>query len=217
MRGRRVASALVGLGMATAVAGCAQQPTHRVAENSVWVAESASAPSSPSVTPTASRTTSPTASPTASPAATKRATPAPPPKSPQVAESLVFTAKTVDGKTIRGASLAGKPAVLWFWTPWCPLCHDQVPDVQDAARRFAGKVNVVGVAGMDSAGPIKKFVSEQGIGTFPNVCDESGAVWKHFQVTSQGTYVLIDAAGKIRHRGYLDGESLRNRIAKLSA
>ena len=92
-----------------------------------------------------------------------------------------------------------------------------MPDVQSASRQFAGKVNVVGVAGLDSAGPIKKFVSEHEIGSFTNVSDESGAVWEHFQVKSQSTYVLIDATGKVRYRGYLDGNSLRSRIAKLSA
>jgi peroxiredoxin len=135
---------------------------------------------------------------------------------PAVTGPLAFTGKTVDGRTFNGASLAGKPTVVWFWTPWCPLCHDQVPDVREASRRFAGKVNIVGVGGLDSAGPIKKFVSEQKIGTFPNVCDESGAVWKHFQVTQQSTYVLVDAKGKIPYRGYLDGNSLQSRLAKMS-
>jgi peroxiredoxin len=197
--------------MAAAVTGCAEQPINRVADDSVWVAQSPSTQPPPPVVPTIS----PTASPTASAVAPKPATTTSP-KARPVAESLAFTAKTVDGKAFKGASLAGKPTVLWFWTPWCPLCHDQVPDVQDAARRFAGKVNVVGVGGLDKAGPIRNFVSEQNIGSFPNVCDESGAVWKHFQVTSQSTYVLIDATGKVRYRGYLDGGSLRSRVAKLS-
>ena len=212
MRGRWVASALVGLILAIAATGCAEQPVNRVAEDSVWVAGSASTPPQPSAPPTAS----PTASPTVSAVVTKPAA-TPPPRTQPVAESLAFTAKTVDGKTFKGASLAGKPTVLWFWTPWCPTCSGQVPDVQDTARRFAGKVNVIGVAGLDKAGPIRKFVDEHNVGMFPNVCDESGAVWKHFQVKSQSTYVLLDATGKVRYRGYLDREGLRSRVAKLSA
>jgi hypothetical protein len=30
-----------------------------------------------------------------------------------------FAGTTVEGKPFSGASLAGKPTVLWFWAPWC--------------------------------------------------------------------------------------------------
>jgi hypothetical protein len=32
-------------------------------------------------------------------------------------QQLQFAAKTVDGRDFSGQSLAGKPAVLWFWAP----------------------------------------------------------------------------------------------------
>jgi peroxiredoxin len=208
MRGRRVASALMALGILGVAAGCAKEPINRVAADRSLVAESAPPSPEPSVPATAP--------PTPSPVAPKPAATTQPPKAPAVPTSLNFTGKTVDGKVFRGASLAGKPTVLWFWTPWCPLCHGQVPDVQDAARRFAGKVNVIGVGGLDSAEPIRKFVAEQNTGSFPNVCDDKGTVWKHFGVKQQGTYVLIDKTGKVRHTGYLDGNSLNSRLAKLS-
>jgi len=204
---RRLAFALVALGILGVAAGCAKEPINRVASDRSLVTEST--PTSPPPPPTPSPTPIPTVVPT-KPAA-------PPPKAPPVAQTINFTAKTVNGKTFQGASLAGKPTVLWFWTPWCPTCHGQVPDVQAAARRFAGKANIIGVGGLDSAEPIRKFVTEENTGSFPNVCDDKGAVWKRFGVTQQGTYVLLDAAGKVRYKGYLDGGSLQSRIAKLSA
>jgi peroxiredoxin len=212
VRRRYVTSALVVLGM-LAMAGCTQQPVSRVADNRVLPPASPALPS-PSVTPT--WTPPPVPSTTASAPTARPAAPASPRKTPAVTGALAFTGRTVGGRTFNGASLAGKPTVLWFWTPWCPLCHGQVPDVQDASRRFGAKVNVVGVGGLDGADPIRTFVSEQHIDMFPNVSDTSGAVWKHFEVTQQGTYVLIDAKGKIQHRGYLDGDSLRDRLAKMS-
>src|SRR5262245_51367834 len=53
---------------------------------------------------------------------------------PRVPEQLDFTAQTIDGKQFSGASLAGKPAVLWFWAPWCPKCQAEAPTIADAAR-----------------------------------------------------------------------------------
>lgn len=38
------------------------------------------------------------------------------------ASLFAFTATTVDGKPFDGMSMAGKPTVLWFWAPWCPIC-----------------------------------------------------------------------------------------------
>ena len=32
-------------------------------------------------------------------------------------DRLDFTGTTVDGAPFNGASLAGRPAMLWFWTP----------------------------------------------------------------------------------------------------
>src|SRR4051812_29119099 len=58
-----------------------------------------------------------------------------------------FTGTTVDGKPFSGASLAGRPTVLWFWAPWCPTCLQQAPGVREAFKRSSGDVNFLGVAG----------------------------------------------------------------------
>lgn len=42
-------------------------------------------------------------------------------------DRLNFTATTLGGAPFNGASLQGKPAVLWFWTPWCPYCNAEAP------------------------------------------------------------------------------------------
>ena len=37
---------------------------------------------------------------------------------PSSATTLDFNATTVSGDPFDGASLDGKPTVLWFWAPW---------------------------------------------------------------------------------------------------
>ena len=66
-----------------------------------------------------------------------------------VPATLQFRAETVDGRPFSGASLAGKPVVLWFWAPWCPTCRSQIPQVQDLAARYGDRVGVVGVGSLD--------------------------------------------------------------------
>lgn len=132
-----------------------------------------------------------------------------------VAERLRFTATTVDGATFNGASLAGRPVVLWFWAPWCPTCGAEAPQVSRLAARFAGRVSVVGVAGLDKLDAMRWFVARAGVSGLTNLADESGAVWRRFGVTAQATYVLLDGAGNVAYRGFLDGAELADRAAGL--
>jgi thiol-disulfide isomerase/thioredoxin len=48
-------------------------------------------------------------------------------------DRLQFTGTTLSGAPFSGASLVGKPAVLWFWTPWCPFCNAEAPNVSQVA------------------------------------------------------------------------------------
>jgi thiol-disulfide isomerase/thioredoxin len=129
---------------------------------------------------------------------------------------LTFTVATLDGGTFDGRSLAGKPAVLWFWAPWCPTCAAQAPHVRQVAARYAGKVTVVGVAGLDEVAAMHRFVELTKVDTIAHVADEQGVVWRRFGVTAQSTYVLLDASGTIVHRGYLDDADLDRILAQLA-
>ncbi|WP_434587207.1 redoxin domain-containing protein [Streptomyces sp. A5-4] len=122
-----------------------------------------------------------------------------------VPEALRFTGTTLDGEPFDGATLAGKPAVLWFWAPWCPKCKAQGPETAKVAAEFKGKVNVVGVAGLDQPEAMKKFVSSTKIDGFPNLSDEPGTIWKKFEITEQSTYIVLDKDGKTVFTGVLPG------------
>jgi thiol-disulfide isomerase/thioredoxin len=133
-----------------------------------------------------------------------------------VPEALRFTGTTIDGKPFDGATLAGKPTVLWFWAPWCPKCQAQGPETAEVAKEFAGKANVVGVAGLDKPAAMKDFVASAKAGAFPNLSDEPGDIWKKFEITQQSTYVLLDKDGKTVFTGNLPaGKGLADKVGKL--
>jgi thiol-disulfide isomerase/thioredoxin len=109
---------------------------------------------------------------------------------------LRFAGTTVDGKPFKGETLADKPTVLWFWAPWCGTCQGQAAQTAKLAAKYKGKVNFLGVAGLDKTDPIKGFVKAQKVGNFPHLNDQKGAVWKKFGVTQQSSYVMLDKDGK---------------------
>lgn len=127
--------------------------------------------------------------------------------------TLAFTGTTVDGNAFDGASLAGKPTVLWFWAPWCSTCRAQAGGVADLAQRFEGKVNVVGVGGLSEDSDVRAF-AEKVVGP-THLMDNPGEVWRHFGVTAQSTYVVLDADGKIVEKGYLDDDALVDKVEQL--
>ncbi len=145
------------------------------------------------------------------PAPTKSA-PKPAPK--PVPQKLRFTAETVDGKKFSGASLAGKPAMIWFWAPWCSNCQAEAPAISKAAKD--SRVQFVGVAAQDQVPAMQDFVQRFDLGSFPHVADTDAAVWKRFGVTYQPAYAFVSSTGDIEvETDILSDQELLDRVAAL--
>ncbi|MFP5253797.1 MAG: redoxin family protein [Actinomycetes bacterium] len=127
---------------------------------------------------------------------------------------LRFESETIDGSSFDGRSLAGKPTVFWFWAPWCPTCRAQAPGVSRIAEEYGGRVNVVGVGGLSDAGDIRDFATQ--VDGPLHLVDEDGALWRHFGVTAQSTYLVLDADGAIVADGYLDDHVLAAQVDELA-
>ncbi|MBV7697540.1 redoxin domain-containing protein [Streptomyces sp. TRM70350] len=133
-----------------------------------------------------------------------------------VPQALRFTGTTVDGKPFDAATLAGRPTVLWFWAPWCPTCKAQGPETAKVAEQFEGQAHVIGVAGLDTPQAMKDFVGDTGVGTFPNLADEAGDIWKKFEITQQSVYVILDKDGRTVFTGSLPaGKGLAGKVGPL--
>jgi thiol-disulfide isomerase/thioredoxin len=168
------------------------------------------APSAPEVEPTTAVESVATSPSTAAPS--RSAPTDTPSRTAKVPATLRFTSTTVDGKRFEGSSLAGKPVLLWFWAPWCPTCRGQVAQVQEIASDHRGDVSVVGVGSLDDADAIRAFA--RGFTDVTHLADESGVVWKHFGITQQSSFVLLDASGaKVFSAGYGGSDELDERVA----
>jgi thiol-disulfide isomerase/thioredoxin len=128
---------------------------------------------------------------------------------------LAFTATTLDGKPFNGMTLSGRPTVLWFWAPWCPICLQEAPGVRVAVSRYGDRVNIVGVAGLDKTAAMPEFVRLARVAMMTHIADETGVVWKRFGIASQAVFVFLDASGQVTFRGRLESDEVPDRIAAL--
>ncbi|WP_203337787.1 TlpA family protein disulfide reductase [Nocardioides limicola] len=127
---------------------------------------------------------------------------------------LDFTGATLAGEEFSGASLAGSPAVLWFWAPWCPTCRAQIPNLTSLAAEYGDRVSFVGVGGLASEDDITQLAGS--IDHLVHLIDLDGDVWRHFGVTAQSTYEVIDADGRIVSSGFLTDADLNTLVADLA-
>ncbi len=195
---RRLLATAAALGVALALAGCGS------ATSSIAAGDPASAAG-----PT--RSPDPTASGTVGTATTGKTTAGTP-------EVLRFRARTVDGAEFDGASLAGKPVVLWFWAPWCTICRGEAPDVAAIAKEFGGRVQFVGIAGLGPVSDMQQFVSQTKTGGFTHLADVDGSIWNRFGIAAQPAFVFIRADGSDKSfLGGLGADDLRNMANKLAS
>jgi thiol-disulfide isomerase/thioredoxin len=108
-------------------------------------------------------------------------------------DRLMFTGTTLGGAPFNGASLVGKPSVLWFWTPWCPFCNAEGPSVSQVAAANPG-VTFVGVAARSDVGAMQDFVSKYNL-NFTNLNDADASIWARYNVPWQPAYVFYRADG----------------------
>ncbi|TXI41384.1 MAG: protein disulfide oxidoreductase [Mycobacterium sp.] len=109
------------------------------------------------------------------------------------AADLNFTGTTLSGATFNGTSFEGKPAVLWFWTPWCPFCNQEAPNVA-AVSAANPAVTFVGVATRADLSSLQGFVSKYNL-NFTNINDADGSIWARFNVPWQPAYVFLRPDG----------------------
>ncbi|MCA1575056.1 MAG: TlpA family protein disulfide reductase [Acidobacteria bacterium] len=112
-----------------------------------------------------------------------------------------FQLARTDGSIVKFDDLRGQPAVLVFWTAWCPSCKEEAPHVNELAAEFGPRgVRVLGINIQDSparlAGGVKEFGIKYGVAS-----DADAAVARRYKVVGTPTIVFLDEQGVVRYFG----------------
>lgn len=109
-----------------------------------------------------------------------------------------FTLTTVEGETLQLSQLRGKPVVLNFWATWCGPCRREMPTLERASQRFAGRVEFIGIDQGEPADVVVPYLEEVGV-TFAVPLDSDMTVGDRYQVRGMPTTFFVDKEGVIRH------------------
>ena len=117
---------------------------------------------------------------------------------PLGAEGIVLN--DLNGKTVDLSSCKGRPALLLFWTTWCPYCRTEIKMLDKMApqmQKEGMEVFAVNVGELDPK--VAKFIVQNML-TLRVLLDRDGKAADNYDVIGVPTYIILDKTGKVVSR-----------------
>jgi len=124
--------------------------------------------------------------------------------------------ETLDGKKVDIGSYIGKqPLLIQFWATWCGNCKALEPQLKTAAKKYRGKVGIVGVAVSYNQSPerVKLFAKKHGL-THTILYDRTGDVSEAYEAPATSYIVVIDRKGTVVYTGLGPKQDIEKAIKK---
>ncbi len=138
------------------------------------------------------------------------------------AEPFVLTGP--DGRPVSfSPGEEGRPALVLFWSLFCPPCREEMPFFSALARRYAPKglrVVSINVDGPDMARAVARYADQEAL-PFPVAMDEKAGTEfvfaKAYGVTGTPALFLVAPDGTVRwsHQGRVDPGALEAEVRDL--
>jgi peroxiredoxin len=112
-----------------------------------------------------------------------------------------FELTGTDGSPVALRDLRGQPAVLVFWTAWCPVCREEAPRFNELASQYGPRgVRVLGINIQDSQARTESGIKDFPI-RYPVARDPDASVTRRYRVTGTPTIVFLDRNGVVSYVG----------------
>jgi cytochrome c biogenesis protein CcmG/thiol:disulfide interchange protein DsbE len=103
------------------------------------------------------------------------------------------------GKPVKLSSLRG-PMVINLWASWCAPCRKELPKYEAFAKKYAGKVEVLGIDFQETRlGAARDLIRETGV-DYPLLSDPDGKM----RAVGLPKVILLDARGRVAHEEYVE-------------
>ena len=95
------------------------------------------------------------------------------------------------------SSIKGRPAILFFWTTWCPYCQKELKQLDNNhAQLLKDGVELIAIDAQESADKVKKFFGNR-LFSYRVLLDTDGEVSQAYGVLGVPTYAFINKEGRI--------------------
>ena len=127
-----------------------------------------------------------------------------------------FSLAGISSRTVTLRQFQGRPVLVNFWATWCVPCKSEMPMLERAYRRFAGRLAILGVDEQETAGEVRDFVHSYHV-TYPIALDQNADISYRYQLNGTPTSFLIDRQGVVRSItvGPLSGSALQKQVRAL--
>jgi len=124
--------------------------------------------------------------------------------------------ETLDGKPADLSQFIGKgPVVIEFWATWCPSCKELEPAMLAAQKKYAGKVQFIGVAVSVNESPelVRRYTQKHGLAG-AQFYDRKGVAIDAYDVPATSFVVVVGKNGKVVYSGLGGKQDLNAAIRK---
>jgi len=131
-----------------------------------------------------------------------------------------FTVLDYDGKEVKLSDFRGNPVVINFWATWCYYCKEEMPDFNDAYKKYPEvKFMMVDAADgyQETVESGKKYIEEQGF-EFDVYFDTNMEAVNAYYVSGFPATYFIDKDGNLvaGANGMIDFETLEKGIKMIT-
>ena len=134
-----------------------------------------------------------------------------------------FNAEALNGRVYNLSQLQGKVVVLTFWSTRCPICHSELPKLNEIAKRYDDKEVIFLAATMEGQAKVEPYLRKNPF-SFNVLPNSFGVVLKYADMDRSGNinigfpaYFLIDRHGNIalKSNGWDKTAKLDSQISQL--
>ena len=111
-----------------------------------------------------------------------------------------FTLQSLTGETIQLSELKGKKVLIYFFAPWCSICHmsgGNLNALRKARTKDELEILVIGLS-YEFEGEIQDFANELEL-NMPVLYGEE-RLMEDYKIKGFPTYFVIDEKGRVIHR-----------------
>jgi len=134
-----------------------------------------------------------------------------------------FSGTSLDGQIFDLAELKGKVVVLTFWSTKCPICHDEIPKLNQLVKTYKDKEVVFLGLTLDNPNKVKTYLKKRAF-DFNILPNSFGVVLKYADKDGDGNvsmgfpaHYLINQKGEIelKTNGFDKTSIINSKISRL--